>query len=287
MSIRIGEISYTNIIPHFYFLDKRELEDEGCRFYPRIPSELNNGIKEGTIDAAGISSFAYGENAEGLEVLPDLSVSSRGKVGSILLFSSRPIAQLEGAGIALTSSSATSVHLLKVILAEFYGLTRVEYETMPPDPVQMKTDHDAFLLIGDDAIRASWNPDETWHCYDLGELWYEHTGLPMTYAVFAVRNEAALRHPEIIKKLFQAFHYSKALSLHSSFDRMIRDVQQWFGGTVPFWNNYFRGLDYDFRDKEKTGLLYYFELLYKHGFLKKRVNHINMWTAGNEVQYLF
>ncbi|SFL97954.1 menaquinone biosynthesis protein [Salibacterium qingdaonense] len=287
MSIRIGEISYTNIIPAFHFLDKRELETQGCLFYPKVPAELNAGIKEGSIDAAGISSFAYGENAEELELFPDLSVSSYGKVGSILFFSKKEIDKLEGSSIALTSSSATSVHLLKIILAEFYNLTHINYETMHPDPKTMKMEHDAFLLIGDDAIRESWSPDRSFFCYDLGELWYQHTGLPMTYAVFAVRNAAAQKDQSIIKTLFKAFHYSKALSLHSCFEQMVQDVQKEHGGTLSFWDDYFRGLHYDFRDKEKEGLLYYFELLYKYGFLKTPVNHIPLWAAGNEVQYLF
>ncbi|SFP41577.1 menaquinone biosynthesis protein [Salibacterium halotolerans] len=287
MSIRIGEISYTNIIPAFHFLNKRKLESQGCLFYPKVPAQLNEGIKEGSIDAAGISSFAYGENAGNLELLPDLSVSSYGKVGSILFFSKKRMEELEGSSIALTSSSATSVHLLKVILAEFYGLKRIDYQTMQPDSETMKAEHDAFLLIGDDAIRESWNPDPSLYCYDLGELWYKHTGLPMTYAVFAVRNEASENEPDIIKSLFKAFHYSKALSLYSCFEQMIRDVQIEHGGSPDFWDNYFRGLHYDFREREKQGLLYYFKLLYKYDFFKTPVNHIQLWTAGNEVQYLF
>ncbi|MFZ4452275.1 menaquinone biosynthesis protein [Salibacterium aidingense] len=286
MSIRVGEISYTNIIPAFFCMNRQALEAEGCRFYPKVPSALNQGMAEGNIDVAGISSFAFGENYRELELMPDLSVSSYGKVGSIYLFSSRKIEALEGARIALTTSSATSIHLLKIILNEFYGLREVTYQSMEPDPVKMKINNDAFLLIGDDAIRASWNTEETWHRYDLGELWYQHTGLPMTYAVFAVKKTAGDEHPQTVKKIYKEFLYSKTLSLHTYFPPMIREVQQKYGGTVSFWEQYFRGLHYDFREKEKTGLLYYFELLHKHNYLEHPVRNINMWVAGNEVQHL-
>ncbi|MDQ0299442.1 chorismate dehydratase [Salibacterium salarium] len=286
MSITIGEISYTNIIPAFYCVDRKKLKAQGCQFQPQVPSQLNKGMKNGDIDVAGISSFAFGQSVGEYELLPHLSVSSYGKVGSIFLFCNKRIEDMEGTNIALTSSSATSVHLLKLILKEFYGYKEITYQTMSPDPVEMKKGNDGFLLIGDDAIQASWNTTENWYCYDLGELWYQNTGLPMTYAVFAVRKEAAKHQPDIVNKLYKEMLSSKSLSLDSYFDDMVNDVQISHKGTTTFWKNYFRGLHYDFQDNEKKGLLYYYELNYKHGYLKHPVTEIEVWSSGNEVQYL-
>ncbi|MEI8320249.1 MAG: MqnA/MqnD/SBP family protein, partial [Planctomycetia bacterium] len=41
------------------------------------------------------------------------------------------------------------------------------------------------LLIGDEALRSAIE-DPTPH-HDLGELWFERTGLPMVFAVWAAR----------------------------------------------------------------------------------------------------
>ncbi|RSL33466.1 hypothetical protein D7Z54_10905 [Salibacterium salarium] len=286
MSLTIGEISYTNVIPAFYCMQKEKLRAETCRFEPKVPAELNKGMKNGDIDVAAISSFAFGDSVHEYELLPDLSVSSYGKVGSIFLFCHKPIEAMEGTNIALTSSSATSVHLLKVILKEFYGFENINYKTMTPDPETMRKENDGFLLIGDDAIQASWSMEENWYRYDLGELWYKNTGLPMTYAVFAVRKEAVKRHPAVVKKLYNEFLSSKRLSLSSYFDAMVKDVQTEHGGTMSFWKSYFRGLHYDFLEQEKKGLLYYYELIYKYGYFTQPVNEISIWSSGNEVQYL-
>ena len=61
------------------------------------------------------------------------------------------------------------------------------YVEMPPDLPAMLRDADAALLIGDEAIRAYWEPPAGLHTYDLGTEWKAWTGLPMVYAVWAVR----------------------------------------------------------------------------------------------------
>ncbi|SDH07748.1 futalosine synthase [Alteribacillus persepolensis] len=287
MSIKIGEISYTNILPMFFYIDRDHLQSKGCTFIPKVPAGLNEAMKAGKIDVGGISSFAFGKSHDHYQLMPGLSVSSYGSVGSIFLFSHRPIESLEGADIALTSSSATSVHLLKVMLAEFYNLNSIKYTTMAPNPHEMKNNFDAFLLIGDDAIHASWENPSSMHCYDLGEMWYRHTGLPMTYAVFAVRKQAAKEHPEILKELYKQFLYSKKLTLHRHLKDMTASIQKEHGGSQSFWEAYFKNLHYDFQEKEKESLLYYYQLMYKYGYFQKPVHNIDMWLAGNEVQYLF
>ncbi|MFB4163421.1 menaquinone biosynthesis protein [Alteribacillus sp. JSM 102045] len=287
MSLTIGEISYTNILPMFYYINREYLKFKGCTFIPKVPAGLNEGMKQGTIDVGGISSFAFGEAAGQYTLMPGLSVSSYGNVGSIFLFSHKPLEKLEGMRIALTSSSATSVHLWKVIAAEFYNMKNIKYTTMAPDPEEMEKNYDAFLLIGDDAIRTFWKNNGRLYCYDLGGLWHDHTGLPMTYAVFAVRKEAVKKKGDVLKTLYKEFLYSKKIALTSHLKEMTAAIQQKHGGNQEFWINYFQSLHYGFQEKEKESLLYYYRLMYKHGYFKKTVQDIDMWLAGNEVQYLF
>lgn len=288
MSLVIGEIAYTNIIPPFYCLDREQLKSVGCRFVPKVPAGLNAAIKKGEVDLGGISSFAFGKEKGKYVLMPNLSVTTYGRVGSIFLFSKYPIESLAGKKIALTSTSATSVHLLKIILKEFFQLTDIQYVTMEPDVEKMSQSFDAFLLIGDDAIRTYWQVEKlNVHHYDLGELWYEHTGLSMTYAVFAVRKEAAEEKEDVLQMLYEQMIESKTIALGSRFEEMIRDVQQSHGGHIDFWRAYFRNLRYQFGEKEKEGLLYYYKLAYEHGYFEHPVKEIEMWQPGNKVRYLF
>ncbi|ADH99637.1 menaquinone biosynthesis protein [Salisediminibacterium selenitireducens] len=277
MSIRIGEISYTNILPMFYYVDRDKLREMGCEFIPAIPSELNAGMSKGKIDVGGISSFSYGEHIHEYELLPDLSVSSPKAVGSIFLFSKVPIDELDGKRIALTSSSATSVNLLKIILGSFYQ-QNVHYTTEAPDYEQMMAHFDAALLIGDDAILAKRNGDKHHYVYDLGEIWSTETGYPMTYAVFAVRKDAARKHHNELKEVMNEFHKSKYRTQLNQYEEMIESIQQSYQGDADFWRNYFAGLNNDLTKTHIEGLLHYFDLAYKQGLLKEPVQDIVIWN---------
>lgn len=215
MTLRIGEIEYANIQPFFDKLNRNELTENGFQLMTDVPSQVNRRLAEGAVDVAGISSFSYAQHADDYSILPDLSVSSKGEVRSLYLFSKVPIEQLDEKRVALTASSATTVHLLKIILRSFYEL-QVQYETMKPDLANMLLTHDAALLIGDDAIRAA-RTNTTLYQYDLGTLWYEHTGLPMSYAVFAVRNEVLSTHSDELDTIYQAFVQSKISSYHNDY----------------------------------------------------------------------
>lgn len=271
MTLVIGEISYTNILPLFYYIDRKKLTDLGCSFVPKIPAQLNQGMANQSIDVGGISSFAYGEHCDSYSLLPNLSVSSVGAVGSIYLFSKKPIESLNGAKIALTSSSATSINLLKIILGHFYQY-EVNYSVMEPNLDKMLFEHDAALLIGDDAIVSSWEQSEQYYHYDLGELWYNHTGLSMTFAVLAVRDAVIETKKTALEELYSQLAMSKLSSKEAEFLPMIEEIQAKFGGSSLFWREYFQGLCYDLNEKQLEGLRYYYELAYQLGLLPHKVN---------------
>ena len=51
--------------------------------------------------------------------------------------------------------------------------------------------HDAALLIGDQGLEALYFPEKDTVCHDLGAVWQAWTGLPMVFAVWAVREDFA------------------------------------------------------------------------------------------------
>ncbi len=276
MTLRIGESECANIQPFFDKLNRNELTENGFQLITDVPSQVNRRLAEGAVDVAGISSFSYAQHADDYSILPDLSVSSKGEVRSLYLFSKVPIEQLDEKRVALTASSATTVHLLKIILRSFYEL-QVQYETMKPDLANMLLTHDAALLIGDDAIRAS-RTNTTLYQYDLGTLWYEHTGLPMSYAVFAVRNEVLSTHSDELDTIYQAFVQSKISSHHNDYKDLSNRFVLKQGGTFDFWQSYFQNLWYHFNEENKRGLLYYYKLAYEYGFLSKSIHSISVWS---------
>ncbi len=120
--ITIGRIDYANVWPIFHYAEQWLPKD---RFVidRRVPSELNRALRKGEVDITSLSSYAFAENAEDYILLPNLSVSAKARVNSILLITRKPLEAVMNGTIALTSTSATSVNLLKIIMSLYYKAT--------------------------------------------------------------------------------------------------------------------------------------------------------------------
>jgi len=265
--IRVGRINYSNVWPIFYYFPFSKFGDS-IQFIEQVPSTLNRGMASGDIDMGPISSFAYGENYDSYVLYPHLSVSAMKEVNSILLFHREPLEQIKDGSFALTSASATSVNLLKILLQKFYGGSP-SYTTAAPNLDEMMKDHDGALLIGDDAIRASWI-DTGYRVTDLGQEWNKWTGKGMTFAVWAIREDTVRKHPELVERVRQAFLESKDKALADPLP-MVQDAQKIIGGTESYWLHYFSDLCYDFGSEQWEGLNLYYRYAWELGLLPKPV----------------
>jgi chorismate dehydratase len=182
---RVGRIEFVNCFPLYYhFVEELSRLGYEAEIVEGSPSELNRLLVAGEIDVALPSSIEFARHADKLALLPGISISSLGAVDSIQLFTQLPRTKVES--IALTEKSATSVCLLKVLCDE-WGMTP-SYGARQGPLAQALANFGGLLLIGDEALhilRAGVYP----HSYDLGEEWRLVTGLPMVYAVCAVRRE--------------------------------------------------------------------------------------------------
>lgn len=219
------------------------------------PAELAGALVNGDLDIAPIPSIEYARHAEELVLLPDIAISSDGEVQSILLLSKDPAEQLNGRVVALSNASRTSQVLARILLARRWGVDAT-YAEMPPDVGAMMREADAALLIGDDALRAYWNKPAGLLEYDLGVEWTAWTGLPMVYAVWAVRREFAELQPSATRAVID----SLALSL--SYCRAhLDDISQYAARWEPFpaehFRSYFDALRFRFDTRYREGLTRY------------------------------
>ncbi|NTW70592.1 MAG: menaquinone biosynthesis protein, partial [Chlorobiaceae bacterium] len=186
--LRIGRIEYANCTPLFHVLQEQFPCPE-YEFVAGVPAELNRMLLTGAIDVCPSSSIEYAYHPDRYTILPQLSISSIGAVASVLLFSKVPVEKLDGQKILLSSESATSVNLLKILLAQCFGCS-CSYEVAPPGVTVTDGESSALLLIGDSALRASLEKSDLF-VYDLGEIWYSWTGFPFVFALWLCRNEVA------------------------------------------------------------------------------------------------
>lgn len=253
--ITIGRIDYANAWPLFHELEER-MAANSYEVISRVPSELNRMLQVGELDVSAISSFSYGQNANDYVLLPQLSVGSIGKVKSILLFMKEPIELKRPRKIAVTTTSATSIHLLKIIMAMHFECNP-EYVRAEPALDKMLETSDAALIIGDPAIQASWR-NHGLHVIDLGQLWNEWTGLGMTYAVVAARKEIAAAAPDALQTVYKSLIASKQYNT-AHLSPLIDNACSQIGGEPTYWQKYFQSLQYDFGSKLQEGLKLYFD----------------------------
>ena len=132
--LRIGAISFLNSKPLIYSLLHSPSFNEEFEFSIDVPSRLADQLKAGNLDVGLISVIEFfrasGEdNPDSYRIIPDISISSRGAVRSILLLSRVPIPRIQSVG--LDTNSRTSRALVRILLAEKYGL-QPEFSDSPP-----------------------------------------------------------------------------------------------------------------------------------------------------------
>ena len=249
---RVGHIQFLNCLPIYWGLMRSgALLD--VDLHKDTPDRLNNALVAGDLDIGPISLVEYLRNAEDLLLLPDLAVGSDGPVQSVNLVSTVPLADLDGRRVALGSTSRTGVLLARMLLESRHGV-QPEYFRCPPDLTEMLLEADAGVLIGDAALRARFDaPSRGLHVTDLGEAWRDWTGLPMVFAVWAVRREFAAAHPGLVKDVHEAFLASRALCL-SELDEVARAAARWEPFSEQTLADYFRALDFALGERQVSGL---------------------------------
>ncbi|PKM76500.1 MAG: hypothetical protein CVU90_12605 [Firmicutes bacterium HGW-Firmicutes-15] len=266
MRPRVGHIQFINCFPLFYGLIEKKFLLE-VDLIKGNPTDLNRMLADNLLDLAPISSIAYARNYREYVLMPEISISADGDVKSIYLFSKLPIEQLDGKKIALTNISATSHALLRIIMARKYGLAP-EYFSSTPELGAMLIEADAALLIGDDALRAKYNQDPRLYAYDLGKEWKDMTGLPMVFAVWAIRKDFVEKKLGQVKMIKDSFIDSMNYSLEHIEDVACK-AAQWEEIPADYLVDYFNSLRFDFDERKQEGLMQYYKEAHKLGLIEE------------------
>ena len=194
---RVGHIQFLNCLPLYWGLARTgTLLD--LELTKDTPEKLSEQLVRGDLDIGPVTLVEFLRNADDLVALPDIAVGCDGPVMSCVIVSQLPLDQLDGARVALGSTSRTSVRLAQLLLAERYGVTP-DYYTCPPDLGLMMQEADAAVLIGDAALRAYLHdaPRLGLEVHDLGQMWKDWTGLPFVFAVWAARKDYLAAPPRL------------------------------------------------------------------------------------------
>jgi chorismate dehydratase len=262
--LRLGRIQYINVMPIYHAIDRAYVPN-GFHLVSGTPAELNARLYEGSLDVSAISSVEYGRHFRDYLLLPDLSISTEGDVGSVLFFSRIPFHRLSGREVLLSQASATSAALLKILLYELYG-ARPLYRSGPV-PNRFPEGYYGLLAIGDEALRlraAGIYP----YFLDLGRAWHDLTGLPFVFGVWAARAAVFSENPGEVKFLHQTLLASKAWGV-KALEEISRYAQDVVSLTQAHLCRYFQQLNYDLGPRQQEGLTAFYHYLHRYGSLEE------------------
>jgi serine/threonine protein kinase/predicted solute-binding protein len=191
--LRVGWVGYANTLPLRPALDGLTGPDGGggVELFEGVPTRINAMLAAGEVDVAPVSSIEAARHADDWVLLPGVSISCDGPARSVLVASPSPLlspCELP-LPVHLTPASATSAVLLDVLARYAWrdrggpGWRGLELVDGEPEAGC------ARLLIGDEALREEVACAYAHHT-DLGLAWFQHTGLPMVFALFCARRRA-------------------------------------------------------------------------------------------------
>ena len=219
--LRVGRMPYLNSAVFYQFLPEGpwQLTD-------MPPRAMARAVERGELQAGPLPVAEVFRLGDTLRRLGDIGVAATGPATSVQLFSRRPVEDVAGGRVGLTSESATSVQLVRILFRDWWRIEPGEY-------VGTDDSNDALVLIGDTALEARNRLSGYPYRYDLGEEWYKLTGLPFVFATWVARADA----PSGLTGDFQA-------ALESALERGLARVDQIAAETTLFGQDAARAAQY-------------------------------------------
>jgi chorismate dehydratase len=188
MPIKVGRLPYLHCEPFYFDMGRRGIET-----HELPPSAMAAAAESGEIDAGPVPLVDCFRLEDRFQPVAGFCVACVEQAGSVFLYSTKPIEELGGSRIGISDEAATATKLLEVLLRLRYGVQGVDFVSLQDQPF------DAFLLIGNRALRQRRGARGHPHKYDLGEVWHSWTGLPFVFSRWMVRNDLGQQEKALIE----------------------------------------------------------------------------------------
>jgi 1,4-dihydroxy-6-naphthoate synthase len=203
----------------FYGLATNKLETEGLKFEHTLKDiqTLNEDAKNGVFDVTAISFHAYAYVSDKYALLPH-GASIGDKYGPIVVSKEpRSADEIGQMRIAIPGELTSAFLALRLYNPDF------EYVVVPFDKIidaVQRGDVDAGLLIHEGQLfYKQMGLDKV---LDLGEWWFEKTGLPLPMGGNVIRRDLG---PELMKQVSKHLHRSIQYSMENREDALSYAMQ--------------------------------------------------------------
>ncbi len=251
----LGRIPYLNCAPFFAGLTF----ESGWDVTDVSPRQLGCRAEAGEVTAGPMSLVDFLRLEDRFERLGPLGVAVRGRAGSAILFSRKPIRQLDGVTIAVTEETSTTALLLRMLLEQRYNLEAL----LKPSAQPIAQDADAMLLIGDDALRLHAANRLYPFEIDVAFEWWLWQHLPFVFAVWAIRKgcDAQLR-----RHLSAVLQHTLAVNLRRLNELVVQPAASW---QIPAEDltQYLGNFIYRLSAEEERAIQQFSRLVHEHHLL--------------------
>jgi 1,4-dihydroxy-6-naphthoate synthase len=253
----------------FYGLATNKLETDGIKFEHTLKDiqALNEDAKKGVFDVTAISFHAYAYIADKYALLPH-GASIGDKYGPIVVsreqYKPEEIANLK---VAIPGELTSAFLALRIFNQDF------EYEVVPFDEIidaVQKGKADAGLLIHEGQL--FYQQSGLSKILDLGEWWFEKTGLPLPMGGNAIRRDLG---KDLMRRVSKHLHESILYSLENREDALqyaaqfARDLPaEMTDRFVAMWVN---DLTLDYGDRGRESVKRLLKEGYDKGIIKNKV----------------
>lgn len=250
----VARIPYLNCAPFFHGWTSSD-----WAWTDDSPHRLGQEAEAGRVSAGPMALADFLRLQAAFERLGPLGIAVRGRCESVMLFSKRPVRQLDGAVIGVTDDTSTSVLLMRLILEQRYKLAPKAYHRGSPPG----NDVDAVLLIGDEALKLHHANRLYPYEIDLAFEWWLWQHLPMVFAVWAVRKDTPAEAKQQLSRSLQ-----KQVAVNLARLRAIAEEQApSLGLPAPHLEAYLGKFVYRFGALEEQAVAQFSHLVHEHHLL--------------------
>ena len=188
MPIKVGRVPYLEAEPFYFDMPRR-----GIELRDTTPRQLGEALASGELDAGPAHLSDVFRLEEQFEPVSGFCFSTLSRAVSVCLYSQHPMEELGGVTIGVSDEDVTASQLLQVLLRNKYGVEPGEFASRPGDVIRADETFDAFLLIGNRALRRRRGARGFAHRFDLGQEWNQWTNLPFVFNQWVVRKDLGER----------------------------------------------------------------------------------------------
>lgn len=179
---RLSIVSYSNTVPFRFGIENSTHIKEKCEISWDIPSVCADKLINDQVDI-GLVPVAVLPKIKNYKIISDFCIATERQVQSVMLLSDVPIEKVKT--IVLDYQSKTSVELIKILCAKHW-MIEPSFINGSENYENSISGEKAGLIIGNRCLRYK---EKFNYQYDLGDEWFNYTGLPFVFAVWVANKE--------------------------------------------------------------------------------------------------